>query len=134
MPHPRHASTARKLKGQPYECRVHATTGAREQKRPPLKIIAGYFAMEQRWLLLAGNYDFIASLSTFLSPSNLIESRTGEKSSTPTELRNVSGAPFDRHLELAVIGYDGVHALVFPCRCSLRGWLNAETNERIEGL
>jgi len=44
----------------------------------------------------------------------------------------VSSAPFDRDLELAVIDYYGVHALVFPCRRLLRGWINAETKQRIE--
>ncbi len=34
-------------------------------------------------------------------------------------------APFDRDLELAVIDAQGVHALVFPCRRVLRGWVKA---------
>ena len=32
------------------------------------------------------------------------------------EWQRIATAPFDRDLELAVIGYDGVHALAFPCR------------------
>lgn len=40
-------------------------------------------------------------------------------------------APFDRDLELAVIDYSGVHALVFPCRRVLRGWLKVETSEHV---
>ena len=32
------------------------------------------------------------------------------------EWQRITSAPFDRDLELAVIGYDGVHALAFPCR------------------
>lgn len=32
------------------------------------------------------------------------------------EWQTIATAPFDRELELAVIGYDGVHALAFPCR------------------
>jgi hypothetical protein len=44
----------------------------------------------------------------------------------------VSIAPFDRDLELAVIDGAGPHALVFPCRRLLRGWIKAETGERIE--
>jgi hypothetical protein len=43
----------------------------------------------------------------------------------------ISSAPFDRDLELAVI-YDGVHALVFPCRRILGGWIDADTKERID--
>lgn len=46
--------------------------------------------------------------------------------------KDISGAPFDRDLELAVIDYDGPHALVFPCRRVLGGWTKAETKERIE--
>ena len=36
-------------------------------------------------------------------------------------------APFDRNLQLAVIDATGVHALVFPCRRVLHGWLNSQT-------
>jgi hypothetical protein len=43
-----------------------------------------------------------------------------------------SAAPFDRNLELAVLDEDGVHALVFPCRRILGGWINAQTRARIE--
>jgi hypothetical protein len=48
------------------------------------------------------------------------------------EWQRIDTAPFDRALELAVIAYDGVHALVFPCRRILGGWINAETNKQIE--
>jgi hypothetical protein len=44
----------------------------------------------------------------------------------------ISTAPFDRDLELAVIGYDGVHTLAFPCRRILGSWINAETKQRID--
>lgn len=44
----------------------------------------------------------------------------------------ISIAPFDRDLELAVIGYDGVHALAFPCRRVLGGWVKAESKRRID--
>lgn len=43
-------------------------------------------------------------------------------------------APFDRELELAVISPRGTHALAFPCRRILHGWLNAETDEAIDGV
>jgi hypothetical protein len=45
---------------------------------------------------------------------------------------NISGAPFDRDLELAVIDYDGPHSLVFACRRVLGGWIEAETLKRID--
>jgi hypothetical protein len=43
-----------------------------------------------------------------------------------------STAPFDRDLELAIIDMSGLHALVFPCRRILGGWINAETKQRID--
>jgi len=48
------------------------------------------------------------------------------------EWKPISTAPFDRDLELAVIGYDGVHALVFPCRRILAGWISAESKKMVE--
>ena len=46
--------------------------------------------------------------------------------------QHVSTAPFERDLELAVIDGDGPHALVFPCRRILSGWMNVETKERLD--
>jgi hypothetical protein len=43
----------------------------------------------------------------------------------------VANAPFDRDLELAVIDYDGTHALVFPCRRILTGWMKSGTQQLI---
>jgi hypothetical protein len=44
----------------------------------------------------------------------------------------ISTAPFDRDIELAVINADGTAALAFPCRRILRGWVDAETRQRID--
>lgn len=44
----------------------------------------------------------------------------------------INTAPFDRDLELAVIDSGEPHALVFPCRRILNGWINAATKSRIE--
>jgi hypothetical protein len=44
----------------------------------------------------------------------------------------VSKAPFDRELELAVVGADGPHAVAFPCRRILNGWIAADTKRRVE--
>lgn len=44
----------------------------------------------------------------------------------------IATAPFDRDLELAVIDRDGTHALVFPCRRVLTGWVRASTRDRVE--
>ena len=46
--------------------------------------------------------------------------------------QRASTAPFDRDLELAVIDADGEHALVFPCRHILNGWMDARTRERLD--
>jgi hypothetical protein len=47
------------------------------------------------------------------------------------EWQRIITAPFDRDLELAVIDADGAHALVFPCRRVLGGWMKSETKTRI---
>jgi hypothetical protein len=44
----------------------------------------------------------------------------------------ISSAPFARDIQLAVIDDDGPHALVFPCRRILNGWMNADTKERLD--
>jgi hypothetical protein len=50
------------------------------------------------------------------------------------EWNPIASAPFECDLELAVIDYDGTHALVFPCRRVLHGWINVETKKLIEKL
>lgn len=47
------------------------------------------------------------------------------------EWKPISTAPFDRDLELAVLDGREAHALVFPCRRILSGWVKAATNDRI---
>jgi len=44
----------------------------------------------------------------------------------------ISTAPFDRDLEIAVIDSNGVHAVTFPCRRELGGWIKSETNRPID--
>ncbi|MEJ2376063.1 MAG: hypothetical protein P8Y53_13380 [Pseudolabrys sp.] len=39
---------------------------------------------------------------------------------------------FERPSLLAVINYDGTHALVFPCRRVVGGWVKAETRARLD--
>ncbi len=48
------------------------------------------------------------------------------------EWHPIATAPFDRDLELAVIGYEGPHGLVFACRRVLGGWINAETKKLVD--
>ncbi len=44
----------------------------------------------------------------------------------------ISTAPLDRDLELAVMDRDGAHALIFPCRRTLGGWINTQTGRPID--
>ncbi len=43
----------------------------------------------------------------------------------------IDTAPFDRDVELAVIDADGKHALTFPCRRTIGGWVNAVTKKQL---
>ena len=49
-----------------------------------------------------------------------------------SEWHRIADAPFDRDLELAVIDYSGVHALVFPCRRLLHGFIKAQNRALID--
>jgi hypothetical protein len=44
----------------------------------------------------------------------------------------ISSAPFGSDLELSVIEQDVTHALTFPCRRVLYGWINATTQRRVD--
>jgi hypothetical protein len=37
--------------------------------------------------------------------------------------KSIKTVPFDRDLELAVTDEEGPHALVFPCRRVMKGWV-----------
>nr|WP_300210925.1 hypothetical protein [Bradyrhizobium sp.] len=39
----------------------------------------------------------------------------------------IETAPFDRDIEVAVVDFDGPHAVVFPCRRVAGGWVKATT-------
>jgi hypothetical protein len=41
-------------------------------------------------------------------------------------------APFDCDLELAVIDESGVHAIAFPCRRVLGGWVKTESKKWLD--
>ena len=43
----------------------------------------------------------------------------------------ISAAPFNCDLELAVIDASGEHTLLFPCRRVVGGWIKAATERRI---
>jgi hypothetical protein len=44
----------------------------------------------------------------------------------------IDTAPFGRDLELAVLDRDGPHALMFPCRRVVGGWIKKGTTERLD--
>jgi hypothetical protein len=47
------------------------------------------------------------------------------------EWHPISTAPFDRNLQLSVIEGQEVYLLVFPCRRTERGWVNASTGKTV---
>jgi hypothetical protein len=47
--------------------------------------------------------------------------------------RPISSAPYDTDLRLAVLERNGeAHALVFPCRRVVGGWINCETGKPVD--
>jgi len=46
--------------------------------------------------------------------------------------KDISTAPRDRAISLAVIDAEGLHALVMPCRRVSDGWLNAANGMRLD--
>jgi hypothetical protein len=70
--------------------------------------------------------------SVFLARSDLGQSAPCRCAQSGRMWSPISSAPFARDLELAVIDADGPHALVFPCRRILNGWMNADTKERLD--
>jgi len=45
---------------------------------------------------------------------------------------DISTAPFNRDLQLAVIDQDGEHPVAFRCRRVIGGWVEANQNRRID--
>jgi len=43
----------------------------------------------------------------------------------------ISSAPFDRDLQLSVIEKEEVYALIFSCRRTQTGWVNAKTGKPV---
>jgi hypothetical protein len=105
-------------------------------------IRAQYQQLERSWLTLAGSYQFAQRLDAFVDHGKVrraeFELRVLEKEKPKAsgdqdrEWQAVSCAPFDCDLELAVIDANGAHALVFPCRRILGGWIKAKVKQRIE--
>lgn len=90
---------------------------------PTLK--ANYEAMEQGWLQLAENYALSERLQRYLLEQDSKIAKLGE-------WQSVALAPFDRSIELAVVCGATPHAVAFPCRRILHGWLGTDSNESID--
>jgi len=48
------------------------------------------------------------------------------------EWQPITTAPYGVDLELSVVDGDGIHALVFPCRRDIHGWINAKSKASVE--
>jgi hypothetical protein len=44
----------------------------------------------------------------------------------------IETAPLERDLEVAVIDFDGLHAVAFPCRRVLGGWVKTATGAPVK--
>jgi hypothetical protein len=105
------------------ECRAKAEASVNDASRQE------YFDLENRWLTLARSYELSERLTDF---TREFERRRRHRSADPLVWQPIITAPFDGDLELAVIDAGGPHALVFPCRRVLRGWIKAGTMQPID--
>jgi hypothetical protein len=113
------------------QCAGHARATQDEKLR------ADYLRLAQGWLKLARSCELWQRLRLF---TNEAARRKNDPNQNirPSAAENkrlmwqpISIAPFDRDLELAVRDGGEVHALIFPCRRVLGGWVKAATRERI---
>lgn len=85
------------------------------------------------WLVRITAVGSNASERTFVCPNCDLDPA---KAMTDDQFLNrwepIARAPFGRDLELAVMEGGEIHALNFPSRRAVGGWLNAETEKRIE--
>lgn len=89
--------------------------------------------MAKRRTLLARGYEFAESLERFLVDLDGAGMKKRQQRNHRLDWQPIVTAPFDRDLRLAVVDQQGeAHALVFPCRRILGGWLKAETKARID--
>ena len=92
-----------------------AAESAEPERRDELELVS------QSWAVLAESYEFSERIERFL------KSRLAVDPWLP-----ISSAPFDRELELAVLEHGNAHAVAFPCRRILNGWINAATKKPID--
>lgn len=84
------------------------------------------------WAHLARSYEFAESLEHFLAEADTSAELRRDRAKTEPAWQRAASAPFDRDLRLAVLDADGTaHALVFPCRRVLGGWVKSQTKERL---
>lgn len=102
------------------------------------KLRADYLRLEQSWLRLARSYELRQRLTLFTNEAarwrNDLAQRSGAAAADNqgAQWQPISAAPFDRELELAVLDGRQAHALVFPCRRILGGWIKAATKARLD--
>jgi hypothetical protein len=84
--------------------------------------------LERRWLMLARSYELSERITDFTCELQ----RSSKLAASLLGWHAISKAPFDRDLEIAVLDTDGPHAVVFPCRRILHGWVKAETRTIID--
>jgi hypothetical protein len=104
-----------------YERAAEARRRAEEAGDPDAK--ADFNAMELGWLRLAESR----------AQSERVEQYLLDQGALQNAWQPISSAPFDRHIELLVVINDTIpHALIFPCRRILGGWIEADAKERLD--
>lgn len=84
------------------------------------------------WAHLARSYEFASSLERFLLEADSDAEMRRDRETKQAFWERVATAPYDRDLRLAVFDEQGVaHALVFPCRRILGGWIKSQSKERV---
>jgi hypothetical protein len=120
------------------QCYEHAEQCAgRARATQDEELRADYLRLAQGWLKLAQSYGLRQRLVLFTNEvargKNALNRNIHPLAAENKKMvwQPISTAPFDRDLELAVRDGGDLHALIFPCRRILGGWVNAATKERI---
>ena len=98
--------------------RLADATGNAERK-------ADLLLMEENWKRLAQSYELTEQFErSLMTRSREIDQRV--------DWQRAASAPFDRLLELAVIGAAGIDTITVPCRRILNGWIDAASGEPLD--
>jgi hypothetical protein len=122
------------------QCHQRAEKCARQAEATSDKALrADYLHLEAGWLKLARSYELRQRLTLFINEvtarqrNDLDQGACRSRANAAAmQWEPIASAPFDRDLELAVLDQGDVHALVFPCRRILGGWINSQTRARVE--